>query len=65
MKKALRYKARKENGIVGDISGLCGNADKIHGDVSEIRGDVDECELSDSDRSIGVNVKDLLAHIPK
>ena len=61
--------------ISGDVSGLSGNASGLRGDVTYLRGDVtylrgdvtglsgdlDECEITDSEREIGVLISDLVA----
>ena len=37
----------------GDVNG-------ISGDVTKISGNLDECEISDEERSKGINIKDLI-----
>ena len=46
--------------IRGEVSGLSGNVSRLKGYVSEIRGDVDACELTEEERSHGIQVNDLV-----
>ena len=48
------------NGIRGDVSGIWGYVSGIRGDVSGIRGDVDLSELTDEERSDGININNLI-----
>jgi len=48
------------SGIRGDVSGIRGDVSGIRGDVSGIRGDLDDCEITDEDRTKGINIEELL-----
>ena len=48
------------NGIRGDVSGIRGDVSGITGHVSDIQGDVDLSELTDEERSDGININNLI-----
>ena len=48
------------SGIYGDVSGISGDVSDIYGDVSSIRGNLDDCEIQESDRETGIDIKDLI-----
>ena len=48
------------SGISGNVSGIRGNVSGIYGDMSDISGNIDNCELTNEEREVGVNIKDLV-----
>jgi hypothetical protein len=48
-------------GISGNVSYLRGDVTGISGNVSNLRGDLDDCEISNEEREIGVNIQDLVS----
>ena len=47
-------------GIRGDLSGIRGNLTHVRGNLSGVWGDLNECEITDTDRRKGIDVKDLI-----
>lgn len=48
------------SGISGDVSGISGDVGGISGDVNGLYGNLDDCELTDEERTKGVDIKDLI-----
>ena len=48
------------SGIYGNVSGIYGDVSGISGDVSGISGNLDDCEIQESDRETGIDIKDLI-----
>ena len=48
------------SGIRGDVSGIRGDVSGIRGYVSGIQGDVDLSELTEEERSDGININNLI-----
>ena len=46
--------------VSGDVSGITGDVSGIRGCVSGITGDVDLSELTDEERSDGINIDNLI-----
>jgi hypothetical protein len=47
--------------LYGDGSGLSGLCTGLHGDCTGIRGNLDKCEITDKERSEGVDIRSLVA----
>lgn len=48
------------SGITGAVEGLRGDVTGLNGNVTRLRGDLSECEITDEDRTNGINVRDLV-----
>ena len=63
MKKALKKTESKitgmHAGIRGDLTDIRGDLYGIMGDLTDITGDVDDCEITENDRRIIIDIKDL------
>ena len=46
--------------LSGDVSNISGYVSYLRGDVSNIRGNIDLCDISDDERSLGINIEDLI-----
>ncbi len=47
-------------GLSGDCSWLSGDCTELRGYCTGLSGDLDECEITDEERSNGVNIRDLI-----
>jgi len=50
--------------VSGNLSNVSGNLSGVSGDLSNVRGDLDDCDLTDDDRRLGVDVADLIVQTP-
>ena len=50
----------RHKNILGYVSYIRGDISNLSGNVSHISGDLDDCEISEEERSKGVNINDLL-----
>ena len=50
-------------GMFGDCSGISGNCTGVFGECSWVYGNIDDCQLTDEDRKIGVDIEDLIGEI--
>ncbi len=48
------------SGLWGDVSCIKGDVSGFCGDVSGIRGNLDDCEISDEERKLVINISDLV-----
>jgi len=48
------------SGVWGDLSGVRGDLSGVWGDLSDVSGDLDDCEISDAERAMGVDIADLI-----
>lgn len=46
--------------IRGNVSNISGNVSGIYGNVSHISGDLDECEITNEDRTRGIDINSLV-----
>ena len=53
------------SGLRGDVSGIRGNVSGIRGDASGISGNIDHCGITDTERRIGINIKELIVQAVK
>lgn len=49
--------------VVGPNIRLSGNYSGLSGNCSYLSGDLDECEISDTERHIGINIIDLVKEV--
>ena len=52
-------------GISGNVTGISGDVTGITGDVTGITGDVDEAELTNHERSNGLDINQLIKPVNK
>ena len=48
-------------GLSGNVSGLRGDVTGLRGDVTGLSGDVTDCELTNNERSQGIDIEKLVA----
>jgi hypothetical protein len=46
--------------LSGNCSGLSGNCSGLSGDCTELSGNLDDCQITDDERSAGVNITELI-----
>ena len=51
---------REEKAYWGDLTGVSGNLTGVRGNLSEVTGDLDNCEITDEERSHGIDINDLI-----
>ena len=47
-------------GVRGNLSGVTGDLTGVRGNLSEVTGDLDNCEITDEERSHGIDINDLI-----
>ena len=47
--------------IRGDLTDVYGNLTGVRGDLTGVFGDLDKCDITESDRSAGIDIADLIA----
>jgi hypothetical protein len=47
-------------GLYGNCSRLSGNCSGLYGDCRELMGKLDDCQITDDERSAGVNITELI-----
>ena len=60
MKKNLIRNNKNEIWYYENGKKIIGIHDNIHGYVSEIEGNLDNCEITNEERSKGINIEDLI-----
>jgi hypothetical protein len=44
----------------GDCTELSGDCSRLYGNCSGLRGNLDDCQITDDERSAGVNITELI-----
>jgi hypothetical protein len=47
-------------GLYGNCSGLTGDCSGLTGDCTGLTGNLDDCQITDDERSAGVNITELI-----
>ena len=48
-------------GVRGDLTDVHGDLTGVRGDLTGVFGDLDKCDITESDRSAGIDIADLIA----
>ena len=48
------------SGVTGDLTGVSGDLSGVWGNLTGVRGDLDNCEITDEERSHGIDINDLI-----
>lgn len=46
--------------LTGDCTGLRGNCTGLRGNCYGLTGDIDDCELSEKERKLGIDISELI-----
>jgi len=46
--------------VRGDLTGVSGDLTGVSGNLTGVYGDLDDCEISENDRAIGIDINDLI-----